>query len=235
MESPEGNPEQTTGNAQEPEEEKIGMKARAGLSNRVLGFIVVAVLLSIVFYIVGCVVNVFEVTNTRGDTSYTIEYSVISVGQATPGSTLDPSDVGIRFIQAMWFFLGVVMPLWCSLLFGILFLYPFSKSWMERVFFMAEVAFAWSCGEVLLISTIFAVLQMSTFGDGLIEADCTACFIVDTQILPGFAYLCVGTVLNVGVNIWLYRKARHAIYGSSDVIQLSCARLNCRRTPPLTA
>jgi len=77
---------------------------------------------------------------------------------------------------------------------------------------MAEIAFAWSCAEVLLLSTIFAVLQMPIFGDGLVENDCTACFIITTRILPEFAILCVGTVLNVTVNVWLYRKAHSVIY-----------------------
>jgi hypothetical protein len=83
---------------------------------------------------------------------------------------------------------------------------------MERVFVMAEIAFAWSCAEVLLISTIFAVLQMPSFGDGLIDADCSACFLVDTEILSQFAFLGVGTVLNVLLNVWLYRKAHYALY-----------------------
>ena len=69
-----------------------------------------------------------------------------------------------------------------------------------------------SCAEVLLLSTIFAVLQMPIFGDKLVDSDCTACFLITTRILPEFALLCIGTVLNVAVNVWLYRKAHSIIY-----------------------
>jgi hypothetical protein len=194
-------------------EEKVGLKARAGLSNSFLGMAGIALLVSFVFYIVGTVVDIYQVQNTRGEVNIEVDYSVVSVGQAIPESQLDPNDVGIRFIQAMWFFLCVAMPLWCSFLFGLLFFYPFSKVWAERIFFMGEIAYAWSCGEVLLVSTIFSVLQMPTFGNGLIEADCSTCFIVDTEILPNFAFLCIGSCFNVAVNIWLYRKAHHILYG----------------------
>jgi hypothetical protein len=210
----EPDPEQTSENNQESEPEKIGMKAKVGLSNLFIGCTLFSIIASMAFYIVGCAINSFEVTNTRGPFSVVEAYSVVSIGQAIPGAVLNHSDVGTRWIQAMWFFLVVVMPLWCSFLFGILFLYPLTPQWMERIFVMAEIAFAWSCAEVLLVSTIFSVLQMPTFGEGLIEADCAACFVVDTQILPAFAVLCVGTVWNVFVNVWLYRKAHHALYGA---------------------
>lgn len=70
-----------------------------------------------------------------------------------------------------------------------------------------------SCAEVLFVSTIFAVQQMPVFGDGLVENNCAACFLVDTNILPEFAVLCVGTLMNVGVNVWVYRKAHGILYG----------------------
>ena len=178
-----------------------------------MGFAGFGVLASIGFYIVGCVMDIYEVTNTRGILVEIIDlYSVISVGQAIPESSIDPTDVGILYIQAMWYFLVVAMPIWCSFLFGLLFFVSWTQKWMERIFVMAEIAFAWSCAEVLLISTIFAVLQMPTFGDGLIEADCAACFTVDSRILKEFAYLAVGSTLNVMVNVWLYRKAHHVVY-----------------------
>ena len=72
-----------------------------------------------------------------------------------------------------------------------------------------------SCAEVLFISTIFAVKQMPVFGDGLVQNNCTACFLVDTKILPQFWVLCVGTILNVGVNVWLYRKAHSILFQST--------------------
>jgi hypothetical protein len=196
--------------------EKHGMKALGGLST---GYVIVAaisLLLSMIIYLAGVIVESFEVTSTRGTESESTSYSITSIGLEIPKSYIDSSDLGTRFIQAMWFFLAVVMPLWCSFLFLILYTFPgLSKIWMERIFTMAEIAFAWSCAEVLLISTIFAVLQMPIFGNGLVENDCTTCFVITSRILPKFALLCVGTVLNVSVNVWLYRKAHSAIYHQS--------------------
>lgn len=109
------------------------------------------------------------------------------------------------------------MPLWCSCLLLVLYTVPsLSKVWMERIFTMAEIAFAWSCAEVLLLSTIFAVLQMPIFGAKLVENDCKTCFVITTQILPAFGLLVVGAFLNVAVNIWLYRKAHGIIYGGKS-------------------
>ncbi|OEU21392.1 hypothetical protein FRACYDRAFT_138831, partial [Fragilariopsis cylindrus CCMP1102] len=180
------------------------------------GFVVVAaisLLLSMIVYLAGVIVKSFEVTSTRGTESESTSYSITSIGLEISNAYIDSSHAGTRFIQAMWFFLAVVMPLWCSFLFLILYTFPgLSKIWMERIFTMAEIAFAWSCAEVLLISTVFAVLQMPIFGNGLVENDCTACFVITSRILPEFALLCVGTVLNVSTNVWLYRKAHSVIY-----------------------
>jgi hypothetical protein len=53
---------------------------------------------------------------------------------------------------------------------------------------------------------------MPVFGDGLVENNCAACFQVDTDLLPEFAVLCLGTIMNVGVNVWLYRTAHKVIF-----------------------
>jgi hypothetical protein len=39
------------------------------------------------------------------------------------------------------------------------------------------------------------------------EADCSACFVVDSDILPDFAYLVVVPGINVGLNIWLCHQS----------------------------
>lgn len=87
---------------------------------------------------------------------------------------------------------------------------PNNQSVLSHVlFFIPNLS---SCAEVLLLSTIFAVQQMPVFGDGLVESNCAACFLVDTKILPEFSVLCIGTILNVGVNVWLYRKAHGILF-----------------------
>eukprot|EP00537_Pseudo-nitzschia_pungens_P011431 CAMPEP_0172390140 /NCGR_PEP_ID=MMETSP1061-20121228/6857_1 /TAXON_ID=37318 /ORGANISM="Pseudo-nitzschia pungens, Strain cf. pungens" /LENGTH=450 /DNA_ID=CAMNT_0013120431 /DNA_START=116 /DNA_END=1468 /DNA_ORIENTATION=+ len=190
-----------------------GMKEIGGLST---GFLILALgslAGSFVFYLAGVLTETFEVTSTRGDVSVSTSYSIASIGMAIPEAYIDSGHTGTRFIQVMWFFLGIAMPLWCSVLFVILYAVPsLSKEMMEYIFTMAEVTFAWSCAEVLLLSTIFAVLQMPIFGAGLVENNCTTCFVITTQILPEFSLLCIGTCLNVAVNVWLYRKTHSILY-----------------------
>lgn len=193
---------------------RISLKERGGLSSTFIAVALTACVASFVCFLVACLLDIYRVENSRGDINIVVDYSIISVGKSIPDSQLEPNDVGTRFLQVMWFFLCVLMPLWVTFLFGILYAFPLSRTWAERIFVMGEIAFAWSCAEVLLVSTIFAVLQMPTFGDGLIEADCSACFVVDTQLLGGFGMLCVGSIISVTVNVWLYRKAHGIIYGS---------------------
>ena len=191
-------------------ETKKGLKGKGQLSSSFLSLAGLGVLFSIGFYLWGIFVDIYTVISTRGDIRIVNDYSVVSVGTSIPDSQIEPDEIGTRFLQVLWFILCVVMPLLCSCLFGALFLLPLTPTWIERIFFLGEITFAWSCAEVLLVSTIFSVLQMPTFGDGLIDADCNACFVVDTEILGSFAFLCIGSVLNVAVNIFLYRKA-HAL------------------------
>jgi hypothetical protein len=57
--------------------------------------------------IAGCVVHIFEVTNSQAGETESILYSVLLVGSRVPSAALQPNDVGIRWIQAMYFLLRV--------------------------------------------------------------------------------------------------------------------------------
>ena len=124
--------------------EKRGLKELGDLST---GFMVLAIgslVLCIIFFLAGVITKSFEVTSTRGTNSVSTTYSITSIGMAIPEAYVDSSHAGTRFIQIMWFFLGVAMPLWCSVLFAVLYAIPsLSKVWMEHIFTMAEIAFAW--------------------------------------------------------------------------------------------
>ena len=123
---------------------KLGMKALGELSTRDLVAIAFSLVISIVFYLVGVLIKTFEVTSTRGETVISTSYSITSIGMEIPEAYVDDSHTGTRFIQIMWFFLGVVMPLWCSFLFLILYLLPsLSTASMESIFTWAEIAFSW--------------------------------------------------------------------------------------------
>eukprot|EP00532_Pseudo-nitzschia_australis_P009583 CAMPEP_0168241830 /NCGR_PEP_ID=MMETSP0140_2-20121125/23031_1 /TAXON_ID=44445 /ORGANISM="Pseudo-nitzschia australis, Strain 10249 10 AB" /LENGTH=441 /DNA_ID=CAMNT_0008176761 /DNA_START=27 /DNA_END=1349 /DNA_ORIENTATION=- len=184
--------------------EKRGIKEFGGLSTGSIVLAISSLVFSFVFYLIGVISKSFEVTSTQGENDPdSTTYSIASIGMAIPEAYIDSGHTGTRFIQIMWFFLAVAMPLWSSILFVVLYAAPsLSRKAMEYIFTMAEVAFAWSCAEVLLLSTILAVLQMPIFGTGLVENDCEACYTITTRILPEFSLLCIGTVLNVAVNIW---------------------------------
>eukprot|EP00339_Tiarina_fusa_P027174 CAMPEP_0117075784 /NCGR_PEP_ID=MMETSP0472-20121206/53434_1 /TAXON_ID=693140 ORGANISM="Tiarina fusus, Strain LIS" /NCGR_SAMPLE_ID=MMETSP0472 /ASSEMBLY_ACC=CAM_ASM_000603 /LENGTH=322 /DNA_ID=CAMNT_0004801439 /DNA_START=181 /DNA_END=1146 /DNA_ORIENTATION=- len=74
-----------------------------GLSPKAKGLAAFAVLVGLGFYIVACVVDIYEVNNARGESEVITPYSVISVGQDIPkSSSFEGNDVGNRFIQIMW-------------------------------------------------------------------------------------------------------------------------------------
>ena len=191
----------------------LGFKEKAHFSNTFNYLAALYLISSMAIYLAGCIIDIYEVGNTRGEEQFVDVWSIVSIGQFIPKSSLDDTPVGETFIQVIWFFLGVVMTLVCSSLFLILYLVPMSQKWSNRIFLLAEISFSWSCCEVLLLSTIFAVLQLPTFGEGLVESDCDLCFAVDSKIYPEFAVFVVGAAMNVAGNIYLYRKAHKVIFG----------------------
>lgn len=211
--APESGEKGGTSESDDKTEEMCGMKAVGNLSSGFMVTAISALVVSMIFFLAGVTIKTFEVTSTRGTTSDTASYSISSIGMEIPSAYIDTSHTGTRFIQFMWFFLGIATPLLCSALFLVLYSVPsLSKKSMEIIFTAAEITFAWSCAEVLFLSTIFAVMQMPVFGDGLVENNCATCFLITTEILPEFAVLCIGTIINVGVNVWLYRKAHSVLF-----------------------
>ena len=162
--------------------------------------------------IAGCVIDIFGVTKSQGGVTDATMYSVISVGSRVPSASLEPNSIGVRWIEAMYFFLGFALPMWTLILFAVLYLFPLTEQWQKRVFMLAEMTFSWSSFEVLMISIVFSVLQIPSFGSGLIKSGCKYCYQVGSSIFPEFAVLAVASALHVAVSIWLYRQAHEALY-----------------------
>jgi hypothetical protein len=192
------------------------MQVKAGVSTGVYYTMFLFLFVGLVVCLVSCFVDIYEVTNTRGTTEFIKSYSIRSIGQDIPPSSLHPDRFDIRFLQVMWFVLTIVLPVWSSTLWVIFFFGVSSSSSSYNiqytVFLLAEMAFSWSCAEVFVVSTIFSVLQLPTFGNGLIESDCQFCFAVTSTILTPFALAVAGTVLHVIWNLWLYRKAHKVLF-----------------------
>lgn len=110
--------------------------------------VVVALILSMTLFVAGVLVDCFEVTSTRGEMSTTQSYSISSIGMEIPDAYIDSSHTGTRFIQFLWFFLGLATPLLCSVFFLILYTAPIlakhgMKVGMEVIFTLGEITFAW--------------------------------------------------------------------------------------------
>jgi hypothetical protein len=169
-------------------------------------------------YLAGCLLNIFRITESRGPyESEPVDYSIVSVGRSLPNGARDQDKGAIRYLQIIWFFLGVAVPLTTNVLLGLLLWIPLERKQLQRLFFCAEVSFAWSGMEVFVLSTVFAVLEIPTFGNGLIDSGCQTCYVVDSMLLAELAVTGVGTIASMGAAMWLYKVSHNKLYLSADV------------------
>jgi hypothetical protein len=175
----EGNAEMETIELEEPVEPehspegvKVTIAAQTGTSVPLLIFVLAS---CIALHFTGSSLDYYEVSSSRGDVTVVNTYNSFSIGMGIPATAEDPSDIGIRFLQIMYFLFTVVVTPWNSILVGILYLFPMVQSVKEKVFFLTEITFAWSALEVFLSSVIFSILQIPMFGNGLVKSGCTEC------------------------------------------------------------
>jgi hypothetical protein len=161
---------------------------------------------------VACALDIYEVSNTRKDETFSVPYSVFSIGEAIPATSPDPSNFGIRWIQFMFMLFAVALPPWSTIVFSALYLLPMTPALKEKALFLSEITFSWAAIEVFTLSAIFSILQIPKFGNGLIDNGCPECYQVGSKLRPEFAVLCVSAFLNVGVSLWLFFRAHKAIY-----------------------
>jgi hypothetical protein len=202
--------ESTDGTEEQPSGQETEVLAKK--MNCSIALIAAALVTSFALHIAGCVLETYEVIEMRPTSTTYKAYSVVSVGLGVPDSTLTPNGFGTRWVQAMFLFLAVALPLWNTVLFAALYLYPMTKTLRERLFVLTEITFSWACIEVMMISAVFSVLQIPSFGNGLIDAGCDQCFEVGSKVLPTFSVLAISAGFQVGLNFFLYRKAHGAVY-----------------------
>lgn len=167
----------------------------------------------VVLHVIGCALDIYEVSNSRSGVNFSVPYSVFFIGTEIPGTgAQDGGEFGLRWIQFMFFLFAVALPPWNSILFAVLYLLPMTPSRMEKAFFLSEITFSWAAVEVFTVSVIFSILQMPKFGNGLIDSGCAECYEVDSKLRPEFAVLIVSTILNVSVNIWLFLRAHKGVF-----------------------
>lgn len=168
---------------------------------------------SFAMYMTGVILYIFELINLRGETDMgSVDYSIVSVGMELSNSAIEGTEGRMRWLQIVWFLLGVVFPLLSIVICCILLYIPLSKARLEKLFFWAEISFAWNSAEVFALSTIVAVLEIPTFGNGLIKSGCATCYVVDSTLLPTLAVLLVGTCFTMAAAFWLFTLVHRAIY-----------------------
>lgn len=165
-------------------------------------------------YIVGCSLPIFEISRQRGDVETTyVEFSIISMGSQYVDLTKD-SSIGDRWVQFLWFFLTIVMPVVSTLFLCCVLLVPLGyRRRQEQLYFAAETAFCWSCAEVTVVSTIFAVMEIPHVGGGMVDSGCNVCYVIGSTLFPSaFAPLAVGALLHVLTSLWLFRGMHRTLY-----------------------
>jgi len=175
-------------------------------------FVLVFALITLGLYVAGCFVDIYYVTSERGEAFEKNYFSIISVGMDFPESSYAGNNAGPVWIQTMYFFLGLVMPIWTNVLACALFLVPMKPSMQRVCFFLSEMAFAWSATGALTVSTLTSVLQIPKFGNGLIESGCSQCYVMSSKLLPSFTIIALGAVSNVVVLYGLYVRAKKELY-----------------------
>jgi hypothetical protein len=154
-------------------------------------------------------------------------YSMISLGSAIARSVEDPSFIGIRFLQGIYFFYSIVTPFSCLLALFLLLLVPLSLTRQRKLMVIAEVANAWSAIEVFALSMIAALFEISTFANFIVGDKCDVvnlllrenvnglgddkCFSVDASVRVNVLFLVFGVLLNSFVVSILLRLAHVAL------------------------
>lgn len=99
-------------------------------------------------------------------------YSLIKIGDTLPSVSGSPNDFGVRWLQATYFTLGVGMPLALTVVLAIIWLKPLSLTTQRQLYVLSEVLNAWSGLEVLVISVVAALLEISQFAQFIIGDSC---------------------------------------------------------------
>jgi hypothetical protein len=166
-----------------------------------------------VLYLWGCLVYTYRVINERGNIEVnSSSYAIRTIGRDLPLSAVDGGKGMFVWLEIIWYTLGMAFPLLSSVLFIALLWLPVSKAGLERLFFASEVVFAWSGSEVYVLSTVMAVAQLPTFGNGLINSGCSTCFVVTSQMFPELVVMAVGAVVNIAAFCCCFLLVHPVIY-----------------------
>jgi hypothetical protein len=167
------------------------------------------------------------------------KYSVLSLGWTIRESVQDPHSRAVVCLQLAYYFYAVVTPIGCLLLLMTLLVVPVPLQVQQNLVVAAEIAHAWSALEVLVLSIVAALFQLSTFASFIIGDHCdvlndlivrlveqgilppsdASCFSVSAHVDYGIGassassalYLIVGVLLQVLTTRWVFPLAHACV------------------------
>lgn len=174
----------------------------------------------------GCYMKTFEV-HIRGLVGYLIDmkdnpitdYSLLDVGAELPAASGVPDTLGARWIQASFYVFAFIMPLCLQVSLLLLWVFPLSLKWQQRLFFVAEVFNAWSAIDVFCVSIVAVLLEIQDFAAFIVGDSCSIindvlaqyfdeemqgddkCFDVTARILPQSWATCAAAFLLIVVEL----------------------------------
>ena len=174
----------------------------------ILPFIGIAFALISVGYFLDIVT--FTYITLTGDSEVRL-YSMWSIGKDLPISSQNPSGFGIIWLQVIYIFLSLLLPLWGLLVISILFYYPLSKDKMKKLLFYTEINFAWSMLGPLILSVIVSSKQLPVFANDIVQNECKDCLTVVGGVNPTITVVVVGSLIQAILTIYLFSGARDAL------------------------
>ncbi len=159
----------------DPLDEKVLLFVRCSVLGRVLTLLMMTVACGLIVW--GTFVDSFEF-QFQGLAGWLLNdedtriYSIWSVGIALVDSSPDSTDIGIRWTQAVFFTFALGVPLLFLCVSCFHFFARLTIRSHRAVHVLSEVLFAWSALEVLFVSLLAAVLQISTFAQFIIGKNC---------------------------------------------------------------
>jgi hypothetical protein len=151
-------------------------------------------------------------------------YSLISLGDAIPGSSKDAR--GAISLEIVYFFFGFALPLVQLVLLAVLWVAPLSLKRQQRLYVACEVSTSWAALDVFAVGVVAALLEISKFAQFMVGHRCDAlnrflgkhldralagddkCFDVSTELTRGAWVLLPAAFVSGVVGVVLLRKAK---------------------------
>lgn len=136
------------------------------------------------------------------------EYSVIDLAIDLPNAAENPNQFTIRFTQALFILVVIIMPITHIITQTILLFVPLSKK-VQRGFYVAcEVMYAWNCLDVFIISILAAVAEISQFAAFMVGDKCDVInpilrmFFKDEDLIKGHE-VCFDVITKLEKGSWI--------------------------------